>query len=264
MLTIIISYNNSDSFNNVSANIMETCGLTHEIIGIYNPGKYSLTAAYNLGAAEAKYDHLLFLHDDVRFHTKEWGEIINEHLSDLQTGIIGIAGGNYVPKAPSGWFIKKNNFKKERKEHAIMLDGVFLAMTRMNFDTLRFDEEIKGFHGYDTEISLKASKNFNNFIISDIMIEHFSSGNPDKVWLDNNIIIRNKHGHKFQKHTNAELETVAFERFMRNYFKYYEINFKNIFSSLKYYPFSIGLKKHFYLIILYLKFIKMGLSKQIS
>ncbi|AZI21926.1 hypothetical protein EIH07_02155 [Chryseobacterium taklimakanense] len=264
MLTIIISYNNSDSFRNVSANIAETCGVDHEIIGFYNPGKYSLTAAYNLGAARANYPYVLLVHDDVRFHTKEWGKIIMEHLSDLNTGVIGIAGGNYVPKAPSGWFIKKNNLKNDRKELAIMLDGVFLAMSKKNFDALHFDEDIKGFHGYDTEISLNAAKSFNNYIIKDILIEHFSSGNPDKVWLDNNIQIRNKHGHQFQKHTDPELDTIAFERFIRNYFKYYDINFKNIFSSLRYYPRSIGLKNNFYLMILYLKFIKLGLSKQTS
>lgn len=263
MISIIISYYDRENFGNVSANITETCGEIFEIIGVYNPGKYSIGEAYNSGRNQSQYPFLLFLHDDVRFLTKNWGSCFTAHLKDENTGIIGIAGSNYVPVAPSGWFVAPETKVQGNKikSEALALDGVFLGITAENFDKLAFDENIPGFHGYDTDLSLRAAKLLTNFVVTDIKIEHFSSGNPDKLWLDNNIYIRKKVGSNFQNLYDKTLEKTALLKFISYYYKFYPFNLKSIKETLQFLPKNLGLSGYLEIMLLYLSFFKLKMKE---
>jgi len=55
-----------------------------------------------------------------------------------------------------------------------------LCMRRELMSNIKFDESIDGFHGYDFDISIQsviAGKT--NYVMYDILLEHFSRGTPD-------------------------------------------------------------------------------------
>lgn len=263
MLSIIISSYQPHYYTVLEKNIAATCGVEYELIKIDNPGLMGLCQAYNKGAEKAKYEFLLFLHEDISISTMNWGALLISNLSESETGIIGVAGGTYVPVAPYGWFTTMNNARisiiqhkrdgtkivektfETKKEKVIAVDGVFLSIKKSVFNKFKFDENLKGYHGYDTELSLHISSQYQNYVTSEILIEHFSQGNPDENWLKSNIYIRKKLGSNFNSIINRDLEYQMYERFVRDYFRSYPKNFLTVIKVLKFFPFfKIGLRKY--------------------
>lgn len=288
MLSIIISSYQHKYFNQIIKNIHETIGdgFEYEIIQIWNPNVMSITEAYTQGAEKSKFNNYLFLHEDLIFKTKNWGEKLQAHLDYSHTGIIGIAGSSYVPTAPSSWTVaEKYNFVnilqgnkqndefikicsvKEYRTKVFAVDGVFLAIRKEYYNEIKFDENLKGFHAYDLDFSLRVSKKFQNYVVNDILIQHFSSGNLDDAWLNANIRIREKVGSKFQENFDSETERDTFIGFLYKYFSYYPVTLQNIFFTLKFYPSKrlyfgdqkIILKKYFH----YLKY-SSSINKRIN
>lgn len=287
MLSIIISSYQQQYYDQLVKNINETIGdsFLYEIIQIWNPGLMSITNAYNLGAEKAKYENLLFLHEDVIFHTGNWGSKLINHLNQKKTGIVGVAGSSYVPSAPSSWTVaKKYNFinilqgnKKdtnythlhsmtENTVKVLAVDGVFLAIRKEKYIQIRFDENLKGFHGYDLDFSLRTSQKFQNYVIDDILIQHFSGGNLSKTWFDTNVAIKLKLGSDFNTHIDSEVEQNVFNDFLYRYFTYYLINRKNILFTLKFYPKKLKFKQHLEIMKKYFSYIRhsQNINKKIS
>ncbi len=209
MISCIICSRDKKLLSNVSLNIKETIGVPFEIISIENSdGKIPICKAYNSGAASARFNHLVFVHEDVLFHTAGWGTKIVEYLTQIKNvGCIGIAGGTYKTKAPTHWgsFVQASlqpdlyyliqhykNGKHEmrdlwldvakKKEEAVLLDGVFLAINKDS--RICFDESMKGFHCYDLSVCVDAlEKGYKNFVTREILIEHFSSGSFSAEWI---------------------------------------------------------------------------------
>jgi len=278
MLSIIISSYQPSYYNQLAQNIHKSIGenFEYEIIRIENPNMMSIAKAYNLGAKRAQFLNLLFLHEDVIFHTQNWGKKIIDYLKNSTTGVVGVAGSSYVPKAPSSWTVSSkynfinilqgnkldNSFQKIKtttsdKHNVFAVDGVFMAISKEHFNTIYFNEEITGFHGYDLDFSLRCSEKYQNIVISDIEIQHFSSGNPDKKWFENNIHIRKNLAGRFQKKNDSETEKECFINFLYRYFRFNTVNFSNIIFTLKFFPFfrlnfydfCQILKKYFYYIL---------------
>ena len=90
----------------VQQNITDTIGVPWEAIIIDNTiSPKGITQVYNKAAAQAKFDILCFVHEDVLFTTQNWGEtLINTFKADNRVGLIGVAGSKYKSKLPSGWF----------------------------------------------------------------------------------------------------------------------------------------------------------------
>jgi hypothetical protein len=109
----------------------------------------------------------------------------------------------------------------------------FLAIKKENYTHIRFNEELKGFHGYDLDFSLRVAKKFQNYVIDDILIQHFSQGNRDKKWLDANIKIKEKIGSNFP--SKIRNRKIFFFLFCTNTLSYYPINSKNILFTLKFF-----------------------------
>lgn len=202
MLSVIICSKYKVLPADLLQNITDTIGIEHEIIHIDNSSNaYSIFSAYNTGIGRSKYPHLCFLHEDVFFHSEGWGKNIVAHLHRPQVGFCGIAGRNFVPQVPAAWNNKlqainiiqsdktgrsrtktKLNPKNNRESilEVITLDGVILCVNKDLFKEISFDEQISSFHGYDIDICLQAyTKGYHNFVIYDILLEHFSKGNPD-------------------------------------------------------------------------------------
>ncbi|WP_426275566.1 glycosyltransferase [Chryseobacterium sp. S-02] len=257
MISIIISSYLPHYFSALEKNIAETIGVPYEIIKIDNPGLMGICEAYNKGAKKAHFDDLVFLHEDIIFKTQNWGEKLICHLVNPEVGIIGIAGSSYVPTAPSSWTVSEKynavNILQSDKENpeiehlqsvhqqrtkVYAVDGVFMAITKEHFNTIKFNEDVKGFHGYDLDFSLRAAKKFQNYVVNDILIQHFSKGNRDKKWLDANVKIKEKIDSNFPHQKNSETEKNIFLSFLYQYFMYYPVNPKNILLTLKFFPFK--------------------------
>jgi len=216
MLSIVVCSKNKTLPNEFVDNIINTVGVDYEIISIDNSeNQYSIFSAYNLGASKSKYPYICFVHEDVLFHSINWGDRVIAHLQDPKTGIIGLAGGDLVTRVPASWsgFLSqsKNIIQSDRtgkkssvnirlpenyqqsKRPVIILDGVFMCMRHELLEKIHFDEELKGFHGYDFDISIQSTvSGFVNYVIYDIELEHFSRGKTDIVYFKNLIAVFKK------------------------------------------------------------------------
>lgn len=256
MLSIIISSYQPKFYNALVKNIAETCGVIYEIIKIDNPNLMGISQAYNLGASQAQYPYLLFLHEDVLFRCNNWGEALIKHLDNQKTGIIGVAGSNYVPKVPCGWFLKNMKYQfmniiqnskdgsqphllhnMEKDKHKVFgVDGVFMGIRKDVYEKHKFNEDLKKFHGYDLDIALNIAKNYANYVVNDILLEHFSLGGADKIHFDAVVEIRKKHGHQYQEEIDNEVEWERFQNFVYSYFRFHKISVKTMFKTLPFIP----------------------------
>jgi hypothetical protein len=122
----------------VSDSIEKTIGdVEYEIIGIENHAKYSLCEAYNIGASKAKFSYLCFMHEDILFWTKNWGNhLINLMLSDKKIGLVGVMGTKFKSTYPkyswgAGYFLRHMY-----KGHVILVSG----------ECLNFNTDYKGYN----------------------------------------------------------------------------------------------------------------------
>ncbi|WP_313717457.1 glycosyltransferase, partial [Kaistella carnis] len=204
----------------------------------------------------------------IKFITTDWGSKLIVHHELERAGVIGVAGGKYIPSAPSGWYTdnenalinivqtQKDNSKSKIQtfsgvEKAFALDGVFLSIKKQIFKQYKFDEHLTGYHGYDTEITLRIAKNYINYVISDILIDHFSAGNPDQKWFEANIYIRKKLGSDFKHLIDKNLEFNLYRQFLKQYFEYYSKTYRNLFKTIRFFP-SLKIEKRKYLKLLLL------------
>jgi len=249
MLSIIICSINPEQTNRLHQNIEQTVGVEFEVITIDNrQTNYGLCKAYNQGAAKAQYDYLCFVHEDILFHTGDWGRSLIAHLQQPEIGLVGIAGGTLLTKTPATWW---NNFhpkvinmnllqhhkngevKHDKKTVAntthsqvVALDGVFLACRKEVWLEFPFDEKtFTGFHFYDVDFSFQIAQKYKVKVIYDVLIEHFSMGNANKHWLENMLLFNLKWSQKLPYHcvdyTQSEIKTIEQanrEILIRNFF----------------------------------------------
>ena len=198
MLSIIISSYQPHYFSALEKNIAETIGVPYELIKIDNPGLMGICEAYNKGAEQAKNPYLLFVHEDVEFTTHHWGENLIKHLQKPDTGVVGLAGSAYVPNVPFAWWDNfedtlmnltqyedrqlVKNFSLNKKTRCAVIDGVFMACTKTVLQTVKFNHRLKNFHAYDIDFSVRTAAFYQNFVVNDISLKHFSAGNPNAEW----------------------------------------------------------------------------------
>jgi len=235
MLSIIVSSHKQNFFEQFSENIEKTIGsIPYEIIQIWNPALMGICQAYNKGAKSAKYNHLLFVHEDILFLTENWGEILFEKYFSLpNVGLLGMAGDKHKFKMPYGFssglrncgfisvhhksyieYLKKADYPIKVK----VLDGVFLAMKREVYEKYPFDETLSGFHFYDIDISLRVAENYQNYVINDFFIFHFSEGNFGNQWIQAALDFNKRKYKNFDTTTFTNIERIRrfwYKRLMR-------------------------------------------------
>jgi hypothetical protein len=221
MISIIISSANAEQLKRVTENVTATIGVPFEIITTDNSrGEKGICEIYNHGAKKAKYDILCFMHEDVNIHTRNWGGIVISTFADNpKLGLIGIAGTAYKPIAPSGWegfgainlyvnIIQSYKYKKrdpdtvninptnERLPRVACVDGVWLCAPKKVALEHPFDEALfKGFHCYDIDFSFSVAQAYEIAVTYDILLNHFSEGNYNQAWVDENIKLHKKWAH---------------------------------------------------------------------
>jgi len=216
MISVIISTQDKALLDRVSENINNTIGVDFEIVPIENKGRYSICEAYNKGVAKSNYSYLCFVHEDVLFKTKDWGNrLISIMKADTKIGLIGIAGTKFRSSYPSAigqgpglqrflrgniyhWDIYKDfdvsNNKKEI-EDVVCIDGVFMFSKKDVFINCRFDEKLlTHFHGYDIDFSLQVFFHSYRVVVDrNVLIAHYSNGN----YVGQNTIANRKVGRKW-------------------------------------------------------------------
>ncbi|MFV0226151.1 glycosyltransferase family protein [Empedobacter falsenii] len=232
MLSIIVSSYQPEYFNQFSSNVKDTIGedFLYEIIQIWNPGLMGICEAYNKGAEQSIHDNLLFIHEDVEFKTFEWGEKLLNYLNNLEIGVVGLAGSDYVPNCPSTWHIDKkfmhNNILQFDKENNLIventsenkevysLDGVFLGVKKNIYNQFKFNSKLKDFHGYDIDFTIRVSSTFKNLVISDIKLLHFSKGSFSKDLVEARILARSSYKIPLGQKINQAVEKKALLMFI--------------------------------------------------
>ncbi len=205
MISVIVSSHKEEDFSVFCQSLAETIGVQYELIKIENPGKFSISKAYNLGAEKAKFDCLLFVHEDVTFETPDWGgKLLNLYSSLPDLGMVGVAGSIKKSFLPTGWGtgtgeydrihliqtigekeeFQSNKKSAERFEDVKVLDGVFISTKREIWSALRFDESLQGYHLYDIDYSLRVSQAWKGVISYEILLKHLSAGNYNSDWVE--------------------------------------------------------------------------------
>jgi hypothetical protein len=214
MLSVIVCSISPDNLTELSKNIKETAGVPVEIIGIDNRElKWPISKVYNHAASQARYENLLFVHEDVLFHSRDWGKVIIEKLSDPQCGVIGFAGSKVMRKVYSGWYqsshwqcmmlyqgapgmqtryLVRGVTLENKFEEVVTLDGMAMFMRKNLWDSYHFDEEnLKGFHCYDVDLTLSVASDglYRNYVCAtpEVLVEHRSMGNFAESWFDETI-----------------------------------------------------------------------------
>ena len=212
MISFIICSIHPEQAQATVANIKATVGFQDEYIVIDNrQNQHSIAKAYNEGASHANGEVLCFVHEDVRFHTNNFGPIIYNKVLEPKTGVIGFAGTFYKAKAPSGWSIHDDLTSKymiqttRRKSekciahdtshdgftHVIAVDGFCMFTSHSAWASHPFDEQaINGFHCYDVDFCIGMHiAGLKNYVCHLIMPEHMSSGNYNTQWIDNTLLL---------------------------------------------------------------------------
>jgi GT2 family glycosyltransferase len=223
----------------------------YEIIAIENHAKYSLCAAYNIGAEKAKFSYLCFLHEDILFRTENWGKrLIDIMLSDKKIGLIGIMGSKFKSTYPkSSWgtcalvkgaalgqvlTINQNGIEKyinldirrnntiqsallPKISDAVCIDGVFLFTKKEIWQKCKFDEKLlKNYHGYDIDFSLQVFfAGYRVIVDNELLIMHYSGGSMNEYFFEAQKLIQKKWKGKLPV-GSLDIKGIAYKKYWYN------------------------------------------------
>lgn len=205
MYTIICCSIDPQAASALERNVSETIGTPFEFVAFDNRRHgWGLSKVYNECAARARYERLCFVHEDVRFLTKGWGEILARQLQKPETGVIGFAGSILKLQRLTGWNTCGRDLRANYVQHmrgsghprrvnpdhadyspVVTLDGLCLIARRDVWDETPFDETaFPGFHCYDLDFSLAAACRYTNYVCHTVLVEHFSEGSFSRTWIE--------------------------------------------------------------------------------
>ena len=233
MISCVICSRRLDVSAELKENIASTIGCEYELVVIDNSkNEYSIFSAYNEGVRRAKGDILCFMHEDILYHTNDWGVKIKEYFNQYsRAGLLGVAGTHYLSNIPAGWWetettsehylqgklVDNKYLTTEEYQHSLRIennptqvcavDGLWLCMPRTVFQIVSWDEiNLSGFHGYDMDMSLQVwNVGFEVHMFWDVLIEHKSLGNVSESFYRTYEKIWNKWKHLLPMQRGIEL-----------------------------------------------------------
>jgi glycosyltransferase involved in cell wall biosynthesis len=258
---ITIGYSTKSSKPSFINHIKETCGLKNvEIIEKINNGEKSLSATYNEILSESSNDIVVLCHDDIIFEKNYWAKRVMEHFDKRpEYGILGVAGTRYYPSSGMWWEITSEMIGQVYHQHngkkwlssynepfgnkvieSVIIDGVLMMINKKNI-VKNFDEEVNGFHFYDTTFSFENHINGVKVgVVSNIPITHLSIGMTNNQWDEN----RKKFIAKYEKNlpyilennfpildNNKKLPLVSIIMPVYNYGKMFQKSIESVFNS---------------------------------
>ena len=159
-----------------------------------------LSKVYNKAidfAIKENVDHIILCHDDIILENFDYDKL-KKHFKEYD--VLGVAGASQIKvQEPALWHMMGGGFngghlhgavahlgdtgKKSMTafgpypHKAVIMDGVFLAISRKVFKKIRFDESCPaGFHMYDLQYTLDASVAGYKCGVIDAYITHASPG----------------------------------------------------------------------------------------
>jgi glycosyltransferase involved in cell wall biosynthesis len=262
MISVIICSANKKALELVTQNIEDTIGVPHEIIAFDNSnGEKGICEIYNEGTKRARYSILCFMHEDIALKTENWGnKVVSLFISSDKIGLIGIAGGGYKSLTPSSWYnyhLQENGgfyanliqgFKHSGKEsvkeyknpkgetlsRVACIDGCWMCTRKSIAERFPFDHNLlKKFHGYDLDFSIAVNQRFQVVVTFEILLEHFSEGKFDKLWMDEIQKVHKKWSHYLPVNVD-ELNEKDLKRIERDaYLGYLERSLKENYSYME-------------------------------
>ena len=220
MISCIICSRQPDISRELKENIASTIGCEYELVVIDNSkNEYSIFSAYNEGVRRAKGDVLCFMHEDLVFHSSNWGCFVEEYFYKYpKAGLVGVAGTHYFPALPAaqwdselassrmiqgrlddGKYVttleEQFEYRKSPTQMAAV-DGLWLCMPKKIFDSdsVKWDEDtFDAFHCYDTDMAFQVWQvGYEVHLFWDVLIEHKSLGNPDESFARSSAKLYNK------------------------------------------------------------------------
>jgi hypothetical protein len=88
-----------------------------------------------------------------------------------------------------------NNPNSTNVIDAAVVDGLFFVIRKQLFDDakIKFDtKNFKGFHCYDSDISLQVNLHARVVVVFDVLVEHLQQGTINKDWYDSALILAQK------------------------------------------------------------------------
>ncbi len=160
-ISIIVCATKPDLVEELRENIARTIGdgCEYEIIAIDNTRTpRPLAAIYNEGGRKARFDNLLFIHQDAGFITENWLLPIEKKLSEPDCGVIGFAGTKVMYDFPGSWgasglewtatnyddggkLYRRICIKEEDFTEVAALDGFAMFVRKSVWEQSPFDEE---------------------------------------------------------------------------------------------------------------------------
>lgn len=216
MLSIIVCSVNKQFLNNFKKSTAVTIGVPFELLVWDNKTENKgLCEVYNLMAAKAQYPYLCFCHEDVLFETVNWGHIVIDIFkSNINVGLVGIAGSKYKSNIVSGWFtgIKHFDFYNilhftngknevlrspqhwpEQEQQVACIDGVFMVCKKEVWEQHFFNQTLlRGFHFYDIDFSIRVAAHYSVIVTNRIHLVHITKGGDyGDHWLKEAFIYHN-------------------------------------------------------------------------
>lgn len=209
MLSIIVCYVNEDQLEKLRSNIAQTIGngVEYEVIAENNSRlKRPIAEVYNTCASRARYQYLLFIHEDAGFVSTDWYAPIAERLSKKECGVIGFAGAQGMYNCPGSWFadpaliavyMEQSGNQQSVKAcperpwvNVVAVDGYAMFVRREVWQIYPFDEKnLSGFHCYDVDFSLCIARHYRNYVCGCVLTYHNSKGNYDEKWIEQTLNI---------------------------------------------------------------------------
>ncbi len=218
MISIIVASVNPIYLEKLTLNIAQKIGVPYELLVFENEAQKGLCELYNLGAEQAKYELLCYMHEDIEISSDNWGCLVADYFKRSDLGILGLAGSGYKSFVPSGWGAddpkKSLNFRnfvqhfkrieqtpfheyfnpnQSSEAEVVTLDGMWFCTTKSVCKEFPFDElTLKGFHGYDLDFCLSVGRKYKLLVIYDVLLTHFSEGGYNKDWIEDTLALHHK------------------------------------------------------------------------
>lgn len=204
MISVIVCSIDPAKAAKLRENIAQTIGVPFEFRVFDNrEARKGICAVYNACVREARYEQLCFVHEDVRFRTIDWGDIVLQRLTQPRCGVVGFAGGTMKLRSITGWCLDERDARTaytqpdaagrmirhddnpagEDFSRVVCLDGFCLFTSRKVWESVYFDETLlSGFHGYDLDFTLATSCKHENWVCHTLQVEHLSAGAYSHAW----------------------------------------------------------------------------------
>jgi len=206
LISLIICSKNSNYLRRLVDNVSNTIGCEYEIVFHDNSSEtLSISSVYNYLFQKAIFPYVIFLHEDLEFHTSNWGILIQNILLNEKVGLLGLSGSVFKSKYPGVWSASlKSTYRVSNIQPEIsismnqlfdkvaVVDGCFLATRKDIFQNHFFDEKLIGFHGYDIDLSMSISQRFDIVVAKGIHFAHYSEGIQNLNWLESSFYIHEK------------------------------------------------------------------------